>query len=128
MITFKTGRQRSEFERLRELNPRLRQVLTIAAEYVSLEFGKDLMVTELYRTPEETKALYASYPAPPEWRPHENWLGADLRSWTLTDREIQKLVTFLNCFTAFKGQRQTCVYHAIKGGAAHLHAQVDRGE
>lgn len=127
-MQFKTPRIGIEYDLLKTNNPRLHAILAIADEYSRLEFGKGIVVTELLRTPTETAELYKEYAAPPAWRPHENWLAADLRSSIYTDAEIQKFVTFLNMFTSFGGQRKTAVYHAIKGNTFHFHLQTHKPE
>lgn len=127
-ILFKTDNEREEWLVLATSGNRtLAKLLLWLADYCSLEFNKDLTITELYRTPEETQALYAATPPElrPSWKPHENWLAADLRSSVFTQPEIEKLLHVANMVTAFKGQRKTAIYHTIRGNTSHFHVQIE---
>jgi len=94
---------------------------------VEQEFNKNLVITCLYRSPEENAALYKGA-IEPKWRPHTLWCGADLRSSIYTQDEIQKLLSFLNHFTVFSGQRKCASYHAIAGNVHHFHVQCEKAE
>ena len=118
MITFKSPRIENEFKQLYNRNPRLQKVLEIAARYCELEFKKDIVITSLYRDPQENKDVGGIATSP-----HMTWEAADLRSFTFTDEELAKLAAFLNGIT-FRNGKKTCVYHKVAGGAYHLHIQV----
>ena len=124
-IQFKTPRIEQEYNQLPLQNKKLYRIINLAAEYMDLEFGKPVMLTEVYRTPEENAALYKES-VQPVWRPHTMWMGVDIRSSIYTDFEIQKLLEYLNLFTVFKGQRKTASYHKITGNALHFHVQADK--
>lgn len=121
-MQFKTPRIREEFIDLTMKNDNLFKILTHADQYSQQEFKKEVVLTCIYRTPEENAALYASS-VEPAWRPHTAWCGADLRSTIYTDAEIQKLLSFLNHFTVYGGQRRCASYHTIAGNVFHFHVQ-----
>lgn len=125
MLQFKTTRIEHEFAQLAEKNPRLRGIIQLAAGFAELEFKKDVVLTSIYRSPEENADLYKATPGgPPAWTPHTQWQGVDLRSSIYTDAEIQRLLAFFNLFTVFGGKRRCASYHAIAGNVAHFHAQA----
>lgn len=125
-MKFKTPRLEKEFNTLIVNNFRLYRIVTAADLFSHAEFGKEVVLTEIFRNPEETALLYKDYPKPPDWRPHENWMGVDLRSSIYTSREIERLLGFLNTFISFGGQRKTAVYHSISGNVAHFHVQTQK--
>jgi hypothetical protein len=131
-LDWKTGRIKAEWNELPVHNARLARIVKLLVEYVDLEMGKNVVLTEILRTSDETQKLYAATVvaggAVPSWRPHEIWNAVDLRSSLYTDREIEKIVAFLNQFTVYKGQRRCAVFHAIRGGAPHMHAQCPPAE
>lgn len=121
----KTNRIAEEFQTLDVKNKRLKQLIMLTDQFSKLEFGKEIVVTEIYRTVEEQKELYKHTPPDrrPKVSPHQLWHSVDLRSWIYTDREIERLLEFLNCFRYLEGQRKVAVYHKIRMGAAHFHVQ-----
>lgn len=125
MIKFKTDRIKDEFEKALFIkNPKLFKLLDTAAQFVELEFKKDIVLTEIYRSEEEYKALYAKAGAVPKSMPHAKWQSADLRSSIYTPREIERLLAFFNQFTFYGGQRKVAIYHAISGNVMHFHVQI----
>jgi hypothetical protein len=126
MILFKTPRLEAEFNQLPIQNPRLGRLLKLGSEFMDIEFGKNIVVTEIFRTPEENAALYKAAGKEPDWRPHTMWMAADLRSSVFSQREIERLAAFFNQFTVFSGQRKCATYHAIKGNVEHFHIQVNK--
>jgi hypothetical protein len=125
VILFKTDRQKSDFEQLKSKNPRIVRLATALSEFCELELKKDITVTDVFRTQEEFEALYSQ--TPPEKRPptspHMRWEALDLRSSVFTDREIERMLAFLNCFSYQGGQRKVALYHTIAGNVAHFHIQ-----
>jgi hypothetical protein len=122
---FKTDRISKEWEELKTLNPRLRNILGQLTDYVDHEFKKQVVITCIYRSPEENAELYKDS-VEPAWRPHTLHCGADLRSSIYTPAEITKMLSFLNHFTVWKGQRKCAAFHAITGNVLHFHVQVDK--
>lgn len=123
MIEFKTKRIEDEFRELPTKNLRLFELLHVIERYCHLEFNKPIVLTEILRTMEEQKALYAQTPNPPTDSPHMHWRAFDLRSTVYTDAEIQRLLKFINNFQYQKGAKPTALYHKIAGNAYHFHVQ-----
>lgn len=121
MIRFKDPSVEKEFNQLPVHNKRLYKALLMLEQYLDLEIKKDLILTEIYRDPTEN-AKQGGIPN----SPHMNWEAADLRSFIYTEEEIAKITAFLNQLT-FRNGKETCVYHAVKNGAPHLHIQVAKG-
>lgn len=127
-MKFKTDRIKQEFQQLYTKNRKLAEVLELLNLYTSLEFQKEITVTEILRTQAEFDALYSQTPAEkrPKTSPHLFWKGADLRSRDFTDKEKEKMKTFLNCFSYASGQgRPVCIIHTIAGNVEHFHVQCD---
>lgn len=123
-MIFKEFHMQQEFETLRSKNPKLANMLDIADCYITLEFNKEMVVTEVYRSEDEYKKLYApDLSKMPAHRPHSKYEAVDLRSSVFTDLEIQKLLTFLHLFTSYGGQKTSAIYHQIAGGVFHFHVQ-----
>jgi hypothetical protein len=123
MIQFKTPRIEQEFSDLQTKNPKLVCIINALAALCRYEFRKEITITDIYRSEDEYKALYAyNLSAMPTDRPHSSWLACDLRSSDFTDAEIRKMLTFLNMFTYVSG-KPVSFYHAIPGNAYHFHVQ-----
>jgi hypothetical protein len=123
MITFKTARIELEFAQLKSKNETLHGIITLSADFARMEIKKDVVITSIYRSPEENKELYKDAGGPPAWQPHTVWRGVDLRSTIYTDAELQKLLAFFNLFTVFGGQRKCASVHKIAGNQLHFHVQ-----
>jgi hypothetical protein len=124
-LKFKTTRIEKEYNELPVHNGKLKRLLDMAATFVELEFAKDVVVTEIYRSEDEYKALYAKIPKEnwPKSFPHAKWQSIDLRAFIYTPKELERLVNFLNQFKFRGGASKTAFVHAIPGGAAHFHIQ-----
>lgn len=123
-MNFKTERQKDDVYKLSLYNPQLYKLLVILDNFTQFEFGKEFVVTDVFRTKEEFDALYAATPVDkrPTDSPHCHWEAVDLRSTTFTDSEIKTMLTFLNCFKNPSG-KPTALYHTIAGNAFHFHIQ-----
>lgn len=124
-IQFKTDRQKEEWFQLQSKNYKLYRLVKALNEFTELEFNKDILLTEVFRTQAEFDSLYTQTPIEqrPKTSPHLNWGAVDLRSSIYSDREIQRLLSFLNVFTYFGGQRKVALYHTIAGNTMHFHIQ-----
>ena len=122
-MQFKTPQIKLEYETLVAKNYALWTLLNLTEAFSVFELNKSIMITHIFRTPEEQKALYSQTPNPPATSPHERWEAADLRSSIYTEREITRLLTFLNTFTYQGGQRKVAIYHAVAGNVNHFHIQ-----
>jgi hypothetical protein len=121
-MQYKTDLIKSEFETLKTKNPKLVKILTAIDLFSQAEFGKEIVLTSIYRSLEEYKALYSANPsAMPTSLPHSKYQAADLRSSIYSQQEVDRIVAFANCFHFYGGQRKTALYHAIANGAPHFH-------
>lgn len=125
-MRFKTLQVEQEYATLfdQNKNQRLGKLLVALELFVSLEFGKELTLTSIFRTQEEHDALYAHTPPDkrPARSPHMDWGAVDLRSSDFTQEEITKMLSFLNCFSRKDGKK-VAIYHTISGNVAHFHIQ-----
>lgn len=113
-----------QFGLLCKNNSRLYLLLHLLKDFVSLEFKKDLTLTEIYRTIEENSRIYSYLPENerPKSSVHCQWEGADIRSTDFTQIEIDKILKFLNCFK-FRNEKSVGIYHQLRNGAPHFHIQ-----
>lgn len=123
MIDFKTDRVKNEYAELLKKNQRLYRIIECLAQFTTLEFGKGIVITSIFRTPEEHAELYKQTTNPPATSPHMTWNAVDLRSSIYTDIEIQRMLKFLNCFLYKGGAKPTAIYHVILGNTYHFHIQ-----
>lgn len=126
-MRFKTPRIQAEYKNeLLEENPKLYRVLGMLDTFCQLEFGKDICITDLFRTEADLKDIYANAVNPPKTSPHMFWKAADIRSTDWTPQQQAKMLQFLNAFTYKSGQgRPVAFVHAIAGNVSHFHTQID---
>jgi hypothetical protein len=123
LINFKNNRQADEWKDAR-LDGRLRVIIYALAGFVFDNFQKFLVITEVYRTEEERRAIYANDAVMREKvGVHEVWRGIDVRALDFTKEEIDAMVDFLNSHFEYTGKCDTVLAHDIVG--FHLHIQVD---
>jgi uncharacterized protein YcbK (DUF882 family) len=125
-VQYKNTKIETEWNRLITENPKLGNIVETLNAFTNIEFGKQVVLTHIFRTPEEQKALYAQTPNPPATSPHMRWEAVDIRSTSFNDKEIQKMLTFLNLFTVYGGQRKCAIYHEIAGNTWHFHVQCGK--
>jgi hypothetical protein len=132
MLTSKTERVRQEYEQLKGCNAPLAALVQDLAEFVKVEFRKDVVMTMIFRTQEEQWALYEKTDGPQTTRvsPHMLWQAVDLRDWIYTPKQKQAIGGFLkrhydatNRLPRLHGGSRTYMLHKIKGGAMHFHVQ-----
>lgn len=123
-MNFKTPNEKTEFDTLLTKNPKLVGVVNALDFFTQVSFGKSITVTEVYRTKEEHDKLYAATPEAlrPKVSPHMSWESVDIRSSDFTDAQIQRMLSFLNCFVNSNG-KSVAIYHRIAGNAFHFHIQ-----
>lgn len=127
-MQFKTTKIKEEYNELTAQNKKLKTVLDMLDLYCMLEFKKEITLTHLFRTKEEHEKLYAQTPEHkrPKSSPHMFWNACDIRSWTFTDKEKDKMLRFLNCFNYKSGQgRPVAIVHTIAGNVEHFHIQCN---
>jgi hypothetical protein len=123
LINFKNQRQVDEWKDKR-LDGRLRVIIYALAGFVFDNFQKFLVITEIYRTEEERRLIYANDVEMIEKvGVHEVWRGIDLRALDFTKEEINLMVEFLNSHFEYTGKCETALAHDVVG--FHLHVQVD---
>lgn len=110
--------------------------------YTSL-YGKEMVLTCVNRTRQETAALYAPNPPPPLPSPHETdpLQAVDARSSVLTEEENQEFADTMNkrwSYDASRPNKKCVLYHEVgvkldektklpipgSGSGKHLHLQV----
>ena len=127
MIYYKTKRIEDEFKGDNTIKYELKQVIYMLSLYCELEFGKDVVITELYRTQSEQDFYYKdrdTYQRKPWKSVHQFGRGADIRSRNFTENQITKIIAFLNLKTYKSGSKyQTAIYHNI-GMGSHIHIQT----
>lgn len=128
-MRFKTDRINKEFYNdLPTKNKKLYTVLMLLDNFTQLEFGKDICLTDIFRTKEEFDSLYSQTPPDkrPVTSPHMFWNAADIRSTDFNEPQIKRMLTFLNCFTYASGQgKPVSLYHCIAGNVFHFHIQAN---
>lgn len=125
-MRFKTPRQQTEFDQLKLMNPKLRHIALSLDSFCQAEFGKDICITDIYRTQEEFNALYSATPLErrPTSSPHLTWGAFDVRSSECTTQEKQSMVQFLQRFSYGDGSaRPVALLHTIAGNVEHFHVQ-----
>lgn len=129
MIVFKDNdpRLEAEFKYDTIVNSKLKKILYMLALYCEVEFGKDITITELYRTQDEQDQYYEDnqrYKEKPWKSVHQFGRGADVRSKNFEPDEAERIIKFLKCVTYRDGSKsQTVVHHDI-GLGEHFHIQV----
>lgn len=121
-MRFKTERIKQEWLQLNTKNPKLAFLVSSLSAYCEQMFKKDVMLTEVFRTEEEQKALYSKSSQPPKNSPHMSWCAVDIRSFDFTKEQIDKILDFCNKSTD-NWFKKTAIYHEIPGNVYHLHLQ-----
>lgn len=124
-IEFKEASLGVEFFELQAKNPRLHRLINLLHDYTMLEFNKGVVITHIFRTPEQQKELYKDTPADkrPTTSPHMTWGAVDIRSSIYDAKQIDKMLKFLNTFTYAGGQRSVAIHHMVAGNTWHTHIQ-----
>lgn len=131
MITFKTDRQKAEYN---DISGKLRQLIEMLSLYMWLKYGRQIMITELKRTQEEQddiyskhsdKAVRAKYKKKAWSSVHQFDRGADIRTHDWERHEIKDALFWLNqiVYDKKRPRKKTAIYHDI-GTGEHLHLQV----
>jgi hypothetical protein len=126
LISFKSTRISQEWFS-GKLDGRLVVITYALAGYVFNEFGKLLIITEIFRTDEEQDFYYSNDPAykVSPWRStHQEWRAADIRGTIYAPDELKKIEKFLNDNFVYNKAHPIAVLHDI-GLGFHIHIQVD---
>lgn len=124
MLKFKTDQERDEWVQMGFKNPRLVDAIIDLADTMQLMFGKDITLTEVFRTPDEQTALYKDEAQKVAKSPHSFWKAVDIRSRDLTQHQIDFAVQYLNTKYKNASGRPVAIFHKIAGGADHIHVQL----
>lgn len=118
-IQFKTDRIRDEYSQLISKNSKLFTMLEDIERFISETLNKDVVITSIYRSPEENAALYNGNP--PKSIPHTTWEAFDLRSSVYTDDEINKILAYVTSNYKNTNGKTPALYHVIPGNVYHFH-------
>lgn len=125
-MKFKTPRIESESHKLKVYSKDLYDILLTLDKKCQIDYGLEITLTHIFRTPEEHDALYKETASAvrPISSPHMFWRAADIRSRGFNEKQIKELVEYLN-FTHrdTNAYKKTALYHKIAGGAFHFHVQ-----
>ena len=134
MIKYKNESERlaQELQELQHKNVELYELLVNdLAPWVSTMFGKDLVITMIYRTDAEQDSIYGGktksdgreYDEKPWKSPHQFYHSVDLRSSTFSPSEIKSIESYLAMkYNASNYYRFTAKNHNV-GLGNHFHLQ-----
>ena len=122
MLAFKTDRQKKDWED-GFLDGRL-ALAVWALVGVAASFGKDLTLTDIWRSRTEAVNLNKLQGLPPErMSPHEAWRAVDIRVADFDRLEIAKMSSVIRGGLHYGGPHAVW-YDAAHGTAPHVHLQV----
>lgn len=122
-MKFKTDIQKAQWAAA-EKSHRMVVPLAQIADAISLrEFDQDVVVTEVFRSDDDHRALMARLGRAYVPTVHSYWRGVDLRSTIYTRAQIDHLVDALNAQFVYGGGRKAAIYHDV-GAGAHIHLQA----
>jgi hypothetical protein len=97
-------------------------------KYVRDEFGKDVILTMIFRTTEEQEYLYRhseKYAKKPFKSPHQFFHALDIRSFIYTKEERDKMVDYLNSkYNKENYYKWTAKVHEVGDNGMHFHIQL----
>ena len=131
MIRFKYDRLRIELE---NAHPKLIQLVNWGNDYLDEDIGLELIISDVARTPEEEKALYAKHPElmPTGFGPHvvkpTRAADAEIRNdqTTMNHTQAWHLGLAINRYWQYDPERpglNCCLIHDV-GNGWHCHLQV----
>jgi hypothetical protein len=132
VVKFKNDSERlkAEWVTLASKNTLLTSLLSDLATYIRTKFNKDLIITMIYRTPDEQAEIYKDDPkfkVKPFKSPHTFWHSADIRSSTFTPEEIKQIEDYLNVkYKKSNYYGWTARNHKVGNGAEHFHIQITK--
>lgn len=120
-------RIKRELGDLRTKNKPLLKLILDLYHYVEDNFGKDVVITMIYRTDEEQDYLYRHserYAKRPFKSPHQFYHAIDIRSWLYTKEEIKQMVDYLNSkYNQDNYYKWTTKVHEVGDNGMHFHIQ-----
>lgn len=124
MIRFKTDRIKNEWSGA-ALNPALRVIVVAASLWLIRKTGKAAIITGLFRTRDEQRAIYPN--EPDKRSTHEYGRAADIRVMgVLTDAQAHEWEAWINTAFAYYGKAgsRTALLHEVGNLGGHMHIQV----
>lgn len=124
MINFKTKKEEIEYAKLGGHNPTLKALIVDVGEFTQLMYGKPVVITSIFRYPEEQAELYKQSQVKVTKSAHTAWRAVDLRSRTFTPEEIKRICEYLNLKYKNANGKPVAFCHKIDGNAEHFHLQL----
>jgi len=126
IIQFKENNLKEEFEKI---DKRLQFIIYALAGFIYSNFGKSIVLTELFRTQEQQDKYYSNNPAyllNPWKSVHQYGRGADISAKYLTPEELTSISKFINSIVKYSSfnEKDTLITHDI-GFGNHIHIQTD---
>jgi uncharacterized protein YcbK (DUF882 family) len=125
-LKFKTNVERDQYAELGTKNPKLVDLLIDLTDFVSSTFKKDVVLTSVYRSPEQQADLYKNSERKVVNSAHSTYEAVDLRSFIYTQNEIEAICSYLNAKYKNANKKPVALYHSIAGGAPHFHVALYR--
>jgi len=129
----KSKRLHAEFHALHSKNPELHELMLDLQQFMSNAFGKNIVITMIFRTPGEQAYLYRNsrrYKRKPFKSPHQFWQAIDIRSKILgiklkySKEETSRIINYLNNkYNAMNYYPWTAKIHEIGTNGLHFHIQ-----
>lgn len=123
-LKFASNNERDEWLQLGVKNEKLRELVIDLEETLRLMYGKDVVLTSVFRRQDEQDALYKDEEKKVAKSPHSYWKAVDIRSRHLTQSEIDFVVSYLNTKYKNANGKPVAIYHSLKSGAPHVHIQL----
>ena len=126
LFEFKTSESKIDFDDTR-LDYRLKIILYALAGFVYWTYGKQITITEIFRTQEMQDNYYKDDPLyqQKKWlSTHQMWRAADISVYYFTEYEIKRMTEFLCHFDYATVGKSTFLIHDV-GQGKHLHLQTD---
>jgi len=141
-IRFKAGRSHVLLDELERCDLRLKLLALAVAGYVDRHFKRDVVVTEIYRTEAEQRAIYPNDPKTKSVHQFGRGIDFGIRAYpageldpwprpeslavpALEPGEIARIDAFFSALLSYDDERpdfDSMVHHNVKGD--HLHLQV----
>lgn len=119
-MKYKTNRTKSEYKTIFEKNLELHQIVSKMAFIAEYRYGKNLVITEVFRTQSEQDRYYRGKRQ--FTSPHQRWLAIDIRSKNFTKQQVKELVAFVNKDVKHNTYIPTAFFHDV-GLGPHIHVQ-----
>jgi|GEM_PF-3475462 len=141
MLKFKSAQLKQQFYHLGQTDPRIRAVARELALWVEKLFEKDLIITCVWRTPEEQKQVYGSTSSPQrgsmnssqdgEAKPSAHFClpqcrAVDIRAHQqyFSGYELENIQSFVQKYFPRKDKLPAVLLHGL-GDKFHIHLSVE---